>query len=438
MKLIKRYFVLFFLPALCISVPAAAQKVMSLQDAIQTGLKNNYDILMARNQEEAAALNYRYAFGAFLPDINGSASRTWSSTNVFQKYTNGNSVDKKNSPANNLSVSANLNWTLFDGLKVFATKKKLEEIKEAGSLSFKEQVITSVANIIAAYYDVVQQKEQLNSISQQMDISKERVQVASVQFNVGSGSKLALLQAEVDLNAQKAAYLQQQTAIEESKATLNQLIALPAGNDYDVEDTIPVNMSLDYHEVSQGVSLNNPALQLAQKNIAISQSALQEIQRSRFPTLSFISSYSYSKVNSGAGFFLLNQSNGPTYGFTASIPIFNGFNINRQAKSAQLNILYEQLSYENQRSQTDLSLQNAFRNYDYYKKAIELEEQNLGVAQENVKVALEAFKQGQSTTVDVKIAQQGLADALYRLISARYNAKLAETNLLKLEGNLVR
>ncbi len=438
MNRISLYFITTFISVLGISASASAQQLMSLQDAIRIGLKNNYDILMAKNQEEASALNYNYAYGAFLPTLNGAGSRTWSSTDVLQKTSNGNVTDKKNSPANNLSLSANLNWTLFDGLKVFATKNKLEQIKEAGGLGFKNQVINSVAGIIGAYYDIVQQKEQLKSISDQMAISQERVKIASLQFSVGSGSKLALLQAQVDLNAQKAAYLQQQTTIDESKAVLNQLIALPTSNDYDVEDTIPVNMNMDYNQVSQQVAGNNIGLQIAQKNIDISKTALQEIQRSRFPVISFISSYNYSKVNSGAGFFLLNQSNGPSYGFTASVPIFNGFNINREAKSAQLNILYQQLTYENQRSQTDLAVQNAYKEYDYYKKALALEEENLGVAQENVTVSLEAFRQGQTTTVDVKVAQQGLADAMYRLISARYNAKLAETNLLKLEGNLVK
>lgn len=434
----KHPLVILFSLGIFLSVNSHAQQVMSLEDAIRIGLKNNYNILMAKNQEEAATLNYRYAFGAFLPSLNGNASRTWSRADVMQKYSNGNIVDKNGTPSNNLNLSANLNWTLFDGLRVFATKDKLEQIKEAGSLSVKNQLISSVADIISAYYDIVQQKQQLRSISDQMNISEERLKIASLKFQVGSSSKLDMLQAQVDLNAQKAAYLLQQTAIDESKAVLNQLIALPGSNEYEVTDSIPVDMTLGYDALKQQVSEHNPGLQLAQKNIDISRLTLKEIQRSRFPTLSFTSSYAYSKVNSGAGFFILNQNKGLTYGFNASVPIFSGFNINRQAKEAQLSIQYQQLTYENQRSQTDLAVQNAYKEYDYYKKALALEEENLGVAQENVTVSLEAFKQGQSTTVDVKVAQQGLADAMYRLISARYNAKLAETNLLKLEGNLVK
>jgi outer membrane protein TolC len=177
---------------------------------------------------------------------------------------------------------------------------------------------------------------------------------------------------------------------------------------------------------------------LAQKDIDISRLSLKEIQRSRFPTISFNSSYAYSKQSSEAGFSLFNRNKGFSYGFSASIPILEGFNITHQAKSAQLGIAYQQLNYQNQRSQVSLQLQNAFKSYDYFKKATLLEVQNLGVAEENVRVTLAAFKQGQVSSLEVKEAQQSLADARYRLISARYNAKLAETTLLQLKGNLLK
>jgi outer membrane protein TolC len=427
-----------FLSGICFPFSSGAQQVMTLDDAISIGLKNNYDILMAKKQQDAAALDYRYAFGAFLPVVTGNASRTWSTANIEQKYSSGNSVKRDRSKSNNISLSADLDWTLFDGLRVFATKDKLKAIEEAGTLTVKGQVVNSVAQIIGAYYNIVQSKQQVESISEQMSISEERVKIASNKFTSGLGSKIDLLQAKVDLNAQKAAYLQQQTLIDENKATLNQLIALPPDHDYVVGDTIPVNLDLDYGDLQKQALSGNPDLLLAQKDIDISRLSLKEIQRSRFPTISFNSSYAYSKQSSEAGFSLFNRNKGFSYGFSASIPILEGFNITHQAKSAQLGIAYQQLNYQNQRSQVSLQLQNAFKSYDYFKKATLLEVQNLGVAEENVRVTLAAFKQGQVSSLEVKEAQQSLADARYRLISARYNAKLAETTLLQLKGNLLK
>jgi outer membrane protein TolC len=436
MKLIA-VFILFLL-MICFSRSTEAQQLMTLEDAISIGLKNNYDILMAKNQEDAAALDYQYAYGAFLPVINGSASRTWSTANISQKYSNGNDVERNGSKSNNISLSADLNWTLFDGLRVFATKDKLKAIQEAGTFTVKDQVVNTVAEIIQAYYNIVQAKQQLQSVAEQMSISEERVNIAKNKYTSGLGSKIDLLQAQVDLNAQKSAYLLQQTLIDESKATLNQLIALPPDNAYSVSDTIPVNLNLDFAALKQQAFSSNPELLLAQKNIDISQLSLKEIQRSRLPVISFNSSYAYTKQSSEAGFSLFNKNKGLSYGFSAAIPIFQGFNINRQAKSAELDIAYQQLNLQNQQSQVSLQLQNAFKDYSYYKKAMQLEEENLGVAEENVKVTLAAFKQGQVSSLEIKEAQQSLADAHYRLISARYNAKLAETNLLRLKGDILK
>lgn len=439
-------FYILFILNLCIGFKSFAQQpaseqqeLLTLDEAISIGLKNNYNILMAKNLEEAAALNYHYAFGAFLPTLTGSASRTWSRVDVNQKYSNGNNVERKRSRSNNTSLSADLNWTLFDGLRVFATKDKLKAIQEAGTLNVKDQVVNSIAQIIHAYYTIIQQKQQLQSIAEQMSISQERVKIAKNKFQSGLGSKIDLLQAQVDLNAQKSAYLQQQTFIDESKASLNRLIAVPPQqNNYLVGDTIPVNLNLNYANLQQQALSENPELLLAKKDILISKLSLKEIQRSRWPVISFNSSYSYSKQNSQAGFFLFNQSKGLDYGFSASIPIFQGFNITRQAKSAKLDIAYQQLNYQDLHSQVSLALQNAFKDYEYYKKAMLLEEENLGVAEENVKVTLAAFRLGQISSLEVKEAQQSLADARYRLITARYNAKVSETNLLRLKGDLLK
>lgn len=422
----------------CCSFQSQAQQLMTLDEAITIGLKNNYNILMAKNQEEAAAVDYQYAFGAFLPTINGSASKVWSTESVNQKYSNGNKVERNGARSNQTSLSANLNWTLFDGLKVFATKDKLKAIEEAGTLTVKDQVVNTIAQIIQSYYNIVQQKEQLASIAEQMSISEERVNIAKNEFTSGLGSKIDLLQAQVDLNSQKAAYLQQQTLIEESKASLNQLIAIPVDNEYSVSDSIPVDTALNYISIKQAALANNPGLLLAKKNIDISQLALKEVQRSRLPTISFNSSYAFSSNNSEAGFFLLNQTRGFNYGFSASVPIFQGFLHNQQAKNAQLNIAYSQLSLQNQQSLVSVELRNAYKSYEYYIKAIQLAEENLTVAEENVKVNLAAFQQGQVSSLEVKEAQQSLAEARFTLISARYNAKLAETNLLMLKGDIVK
>ncbi|SFD27488.1 Outer membrane protein TolC [Chitinophaga sp. CF118] len=435
----KRTLIYFFLLCCCTT---QAQKILTLEQAIDLALKNNYDIRLAQNDAAITANDYAYANFAFVPRVNGTASNTWNRTQTKQEFLNGSQRDTSGIKSRNFTANVNLAWTLFDGLKMFATKQKLEAMRNLGELAVKDQLVNTVANIIAGYYNIVQQKQQLRNVSEQMSISEERVKLSDAKFQTGLGPKTDWLQSKVDLNAQKATYLRQQTLIEQSKSILNQLMSVEAGNTgYDVQDTIPLNMELAYGKLRQEIMQKNTGLLVAQQNLTVSQLQLKESKGDYFPVINFNSAYNYSRVNSNAATNsfspVYNQNGVLSYGFSATVPIFNGLNVRRQVKDARLNVDYQQLMLDNTRTKVDLSLSTAFKDYEYYKTAVTLEEENMVLARENVMVALERFKQGVSTSIELREAQQSLEDGFNRLINARYNIKLAETQLLRLNGMLI-
>jgi outer membrane protein TolC len=438
MKRTLLYFSLFLLAS-----AVHAQQVLTPEQAIDLALKNNYDIRLAKNDAAITANDYAYANLAFAPRVNGTVNKVWNNTRTKQEFANGSKRDTSGIHASTLSANVSLAWTLFDGLKMFATRQKLESLRDLGELAVKDQVINTVANIIAGYYNVVQQKQQLRNLAEQLSISEERVKLSDAKFQTGLGPKTDWLQSKVDYNALKASYLRQQTLIEQSKASLNQLMAVDATNtQYDVQDTIPLNMDLSYGGLRQEVLQKNTGLMVAQQNLTVSQLQLKESKGDYFPVINFNSAYNYSRVNSNAATNsfspIYNQNGVISYGFSATIPIFNGLNVKRQVNAAKLNVGYQQLALENTRTLVDLSLTTAFKDYEYYKTAVTLEDENLGLARENVMVAMERFRQGVSTVIEMKEAQQSLEDAYNRLINARYNIKLAETQLLRLNGSLVK
>lgn len=435
----KRTLIYFFLLCCC---TAQAQKILTLEQAIDLALKNNYDIRLAQNDAAITANDYAYADLAFVPRVNGTASKVWNRTQTKQEFLNGSKRDTSGIRQSNFTANVNLAWTLFDGLKMFATRQRLEAVRNLGELAVKDQLVNTIANTIAGYYNIVQQKQQLHNIAEQMSISEERVKLSDAKFTTGLGPKTDWLQSKVDYNAQKAAWLRQQTSIEQSKATLNQLMNVEVGNTgYDVQDSIPLNMDLAYGQLRQQIMQKNTGLMVAQQNLTVSQLQLKESKGDYFPVINFNSAYNYSRVNSNAATNsfspIYNQNGVLSYGFSATVPIFNGLNVKRQVRNAKLNVDYQQLSLENTRTQVDLSLSNAFKDYEYYKTAVALEEENMVLARENVMVALERFKQGVSTTIELREAQQSLEDGFFRLINARYNIKLAETQLLRLNGMLI-
>lgn len=425
-----------------ISINAAAQNILTVDEAIATVLKNNYDIELLRNDSASYALDKSYARAAFLPRVNATGGMVYNNNNQLQKFSDGTKRERNGIRSNNLSGSVQLNWTLFDGYKMFATRDKLGEFVKLGELAIKNQMVTSVAAVLNNYYNIVHQKQQLKAVEDQMSINEERVKLADKKLSVGLGSKPELLQAKVDLNAQRSAKLKQQTLIAQLKEQLNQLMNVALQTSYDVSDSIPINHGITLNEVMGAVETANPSLLLTKKNLDIANLTLKERKADKFPVLTFNSAYNYSKLDNKAVVNpftpLFSRNNGFNYGLGISIPILNGFNVKRQMQQAQLDIDYLKLSYQNQKAKIDVGIVNAFKDYEMQQQALALEEENILLAKENVMIALERFRLGVSTYLELRETQKSLEDAYNRLLAARYNTKLAETELLRLKGDLVK
>lgn len=212
--------------------------------------------------------------------------------------------------------------------------------------------------------------------------------------------------------------------------------------EYHIDDSIPVNTSIALIDVQSGMVSDNPALLIAQKNIDIAGLTLKERKADRLPVVSFNSAYNFSRTNNdialNPALAIFNRNKGFNYGFTATIPILNGFNTKRLIKQARLDIQFRELVYANQKSMLNLAVVNAYQEYLQLQKALVLEEENILLARENVDIALEVYRLGASTLIQLREAQISLEDAYNRLITARYDTKVAETELLRLKGDLVR
>ena len=418
-----------------------AQKLLTLEEAIATALQYNYDILLSKNDSAVAALDYSYRNGIFLPRINGNIGATWNRNNQKQDFANGTKREG-DVKTNNLVGSISLNWTLFDGGKMFVTRDKAEELIRLGELEIKDQVINTIATVVNTYYDIVRQKQQLKAVEESMSISQTRLDLSQRKLDIGVGAKPDVLQSKVDLNAQKAAQLRQLTVIQQLKETLNQTMNVVASGPYEVSDSIPINTALFLGDIQNNIDNSNTTLQLLRKNIDIANYTLRERKAERFPIVSFNSAYNLNRTNNDVALNpalpLFNRNRGYNYGLTATIPILNNRNAQRLIKQAELNIQYQRLIFDNQRSLVNLGVLNAFRDYELQKQALELEESNILLAKENVNIILETYRLGQATYLQLREAQKSLEDAYNRLIAARYNTKLAETELLRLKGDLVK
>ncbi len=439
MKLL-RYFFLYCL--IFFGNTLQAQELLTPEEAIATALQNNYEIRLSRNDSVISAIDYSYANVAFLPRLNGNGGLIYNNNNQQQKLADGSDREANGIKSRNFNASIALNWVLFDGLKMFATRDKLREYLSLGDLIIKNQIIDIVAEVLKTYYNVVRQKQQLKAVLEQMELNRERLRLAEIKLEVGLGIKPDVLQAKLDLNAQIATQLRQETLIVQLKGDLNRLMAVEKGINYEVLDSIPIDTTLRLDAIKLNIADSSPSLLLTRKNIDIANITLRERRAERLPSVSFNSAYNFSKTNNNTVINpfspLYNFNKGFNYGLSANIPIFNNYVAKRNIRQAQADIDFRRLTLENQTSLLVTNVENTFRTYELQKKQLSLEDSNIVLAKENVFIAYERYKQGVTTFLELREAQKSLEDAYNRLIAARYDTKVAETELLRLRGDLVR
>lgn len=434
-----RFFVLAYMA--CAMVGNAQEKIQ-LEEVVALALEKNYDVLIAKNSLLSNVTNDNYAWAAFLPKASATVSNVWNSNEQHLEFKDVSKNASGTNESNTLTASGQVVWTLFDGTKMFATRDRIAIIAEQGELSVKDQMINTIASIITNYYNIVRQKQQLTAIQEQMAVSEVRVKLAEKKLQVGTGGKPELLQARVDFNAQRTQVLQQQASIAQLKEQLNNLSGSQLPASFDVSDSIEINLTLKREEILENVSHSNYTLQAARSNFAIASLLLHERRAELWPSVTFNGSYNYARanntklVNPFGTIFSLN--NGFNYGFSVSIPILNGLTTRREIELAKINVNQQQILYNQLESNINVNLRNAFTNYDNARQVLVIEEETILLAKENVFIALESFKKGVSTFIELRTAQQSLADAYNRLIAARYNAKVAETELLRLNGGLLK
>lgn len=416
-----------------------AQDTLQLKHAIELVLENHYGIKIVKNNELIAERNNTITNAGLLPTITAEGNQNNNYYNTYQGY-HDDRPPREVEAARTSALTARImvNWTVFDGITMFATKQRLSQLEKIGKLQTQQEILDILLQTVSAYYNIVQQEKILKAIGNALEISNERVRLANTRLQIGSGSELNLLQAQLDRNTDSSEYVRQMIFIKNIKAELNRLMVRDDSSDFIVSNDIPINGALDYSELYSKVLEQNPGLLEAQMNVNIAQINKKLARAAYFPRINLFAGYNYSNTTSEAGFFAENRQTGPLYGVSATFTIFNGFQARRNAGNA--NIQYQSSQYALE--QSGLLLKNEFwklyNEYVLQLKLVKLETENAIAAQKSTELSFQIYKQGMMSDIDFRTAQQKQLDADIRLLSAQYIAKLKETQLLSLSGELMK
>lgn len=427
--------------ALLLAAPTYSQEQLSLQDAIRLGLEKNYDIRIAEKQDDIATNNVTLGNAGFLPNVDARASRLFSENNSRQEFQARPPVVRTGASSNNISSSVNLNWTIFDGMGMFIELDRLKALEKSGKLLTRQTVENTVADISDAYFEVVRQSRRIQALQDAIAISQQRIDLAQAQYEVGVSAKVEILRAQVDYNADQSDLLRQEEALQNAKIDLNQLLGRAPNTEFVAVDSIQVDQTLNYSQVDNSLIVSNPLLQRLQLNRDIASLDVKAIRATRFPTIGVISAYNFSRseaepLNEFQAQF--NRNRGYNYGLTVSLPIFNGFNINRQAQNARIALESSSLELQREQNRLQSEVARAYSQYANRLKLLELEESNVKLAQENANIAVERYRLGLLTAIELREAQRNQLLAENRLIDIKYEAKTAETELKRLSSTLLQ
>jgi outer membrane protein len=411
--------------------------LLTLTDAIDVALDQNFDIRISKVELDQAKANNTIGNAGMLPAVTAIGGINGSITDAHIELATGGTQDRNGARSETLSGAIQLDWVLFDGLRMFTNKRRLAELESMGSTTLKRQVQSTIAGVIKAYASVVREKQQLIATDTAMALARVRMELARKKFEIGTSAKTDYLQAQVDFNASKAQSLIQGAALRQAKDSLMVVLGRNQFANYDVQDSLHLNKSLTYKDKDQWID-RNFSIQLAQQQRVLSEYDLKLATGAQLPVLAFSSAYNYNRTQNGAGVTLFNRVYGPQAGLNVSLPLFNGFNLQREKKVAKLEVFRQDLIVD--RLQTNIAAQyrTAWRAYDNALKSLDLENENIKYAEENVMIQQARFRVGVANTLELREAESSYVTALARLVDAAYTVKITETSLLEIENGLVR
>jgi outer membrane protein len=417
-------------------ISTMAQTEMSVEDVIKLGLRNNYDIRIARNNAEIAANNRALGTAGFLPtlDAGGGYQIARSEQETNSPFSFGNSDNE------NLSGQIQLNWTLFDGFRMFTERKRFNQVADLGQYQARNVIENTVVSILRAYFNLVQQEQLLDVAANTLAISESRLSKEKVRNELGGASSTDLLNARVSFNNDRAAFLTQQLNVEIARKDLNIILGREPTEPIAVaKNILLISLEMTYEDILNLALERNSAIVIARQNLSIARQNQHLTRSPLMPRLALNSSYVYGDrtVDSESRGEINTKSTDWAAGLTLSWNLFNGFRNRVDIQNSKIELTNRELALRNEENRLAGLVREKYDNYLKRMELVALEEENVIAAEQNLQLQQDRYQIGTSSSLEFRDAQVNLARAGNALIVARYQARISRLEIDQLIGNIV-
>ncbi len=414
------------------------QEVLSLKECLEAGLQNNYSLQLLRLQESTAKNDNTPGNAGKLPTVNLNMpySASWLTTERWLRE--GGSSGSDASLNQSLSPNVGLSWSIFEGYAARFTSEKLRLQYDAAQLQTRKGIEEYTSGLIAEYYTLLYQLQQLENMKSSVSLSNERVQIVRDRYLLGSGSKLDLLQAQVDLNVDSSKLVSLYETVTSTRIRLREMMAddrldllfMPA------DTLIPINKFLSSDSLMAQMNRNNVMLLAVKYQKLVSEADYAVIRSASYPYVRANASVSTQMSAYGKGATERQLVVGPSFGLSMGLNLYDGLNQRRRERNAQTLLAQRDVMIQETLLALKADLMRFFTAYTNNIYLLDLETENVRVAKENLDIARERYLLGDLAGIEMREAQQQWLDARQRRILVNYQAKLAEISLCQLAGQL--
>ncbi len=408
----------------------------TLKECLEKGLEKNYSLRIIRNEEQIAANNATMENAGLLPTISLSAGYSGSAYGNNTTPREGDVVKNRGVYDDGLDAGIDLSWTLFDGFKTIGNYDRLRELELISAAQTRRAVIDYMAALTAEYYNFVQQRQRLDNYVSAVELSRERLRIVYERWMIGSLSRLDLLQARVDFNADSAQCLKQRELLASSRIRLHELMA---------QDSLDVNFTSAEEDMNLLVlptfdslwtkTSRCASMVIAEHNRNIAAIDLRSALSRNYPYVKLNGGYGYRTNHYGTGGTLRRNQWGGDVGVTVGFNLYDGKRRSEQ-RNARIAVKNAELEQYDLTLALYTDLADLWQAYENNRMLLALEKENVIAARENYAIAHERYLLGDLSGIEMREAQKSLLDAEERILVAEYNTKLCEISLLQLSGGV--
>ncbi|NNK20705.1 MAG: TolC family protein [Flavobacteriaceae bacterium] len=444
----RKYQAIFMLLAFVTINTRAQEQVLLKDDAVSRALYNNFGIKVAKNQVEIAENNKSILNTGFLPTLTGSAGATYNRDDATIEFPgqfleSGEprpDVELNQAEAQRYDSSLSLNFTLFDGMGRFYNYKSLKEQYQLTELQARETIENTVLQLLSIYFEVARLTENVNVFKKALEVSNDRITRAEYAFEYGQNTKLDILNAQVDVTNDSINLLNAEQQLSNTKRDLNVVLNQNLNESFEVDTVVAFIPRLQLDDFIAKARENNVALLQTKKNLLINEYDIKISRSGYLPTIGLNGSYGWNLNQSAASAFFPGTNN-ETYnlnlGARLTWNLFDGGSTNVRVKNAKIAYENQELLKKQIELEVDRDILNALDIYENRLSIYAIQEQNVITNENNFERSREQFQLGRITSIEFRQAQINLLNAQTNKNLAKYDAKLAEIQLLQLTGQLL-